>query len=136
MSLFDMADFAPQAPAWAQECGYCSPGDDGYYDEDRHVGYHLPLTCAVCGQSEPNRLLFDMNHFVTLGPSWQRNALLCSSLHHRLNHLLYAARHGEEPADRDRTPLALGWRVDADGIYPPEGWPDGSHAVKCEAVAA
>lgn len=136
MSLFDMADFAPPTPSWADACPYCHPGEDGYYDEGGHLQAHLPLTCAVCGQTEPNRLLFDMNHLVTLGGSWARDAVVCVSLHLRLNHLLSDARNGTEVAERDSTALALGWRVDADGAYPPEGWPDGSHAVKCEAVAS
>lgn len=134
-TLFDLTDFAPPAPEWAKDCFYCSPGDDGYYDEARHFHDHLPLTCAVCRQTSPNRLLFEMSHCVNLGASWGQNALLCSSLSLRLNHLLYDARAGQEPAERDLTALELGWRVDANGIYMPEGWPDGSHAVKCEAVA-
>lgn len=136
MSLFELADFAPPQPAWAEACFYCHPAEDGYYDEQLHLRRHLPLTCAVCGGTEPNRLLFEMNHVITLGGSWERNAVVCTSLHFRLNHLRYAVLHGEEPAERDRTPLALGWRVDADGAHPPEGWPDGSHAVRCEAVPA
>lgn len=136
MSLFEMADFAPPAPGWATACFYCHPGADGYYDEAEHLKRHLPLTCAVCGGTAPNRLLFEMSHCVTLGGSWKRDALVCTSLDLRLNHLAYDARHGEEPDETDRTALTLGWRVDAEGAYAPAGWPDGSHAVRCEAVAA
>jgi hypothetical protein len=136
VSLFELADFAPATPTWAEACIYCTPGEDGYYDEAGHLRRHLPLACAICGQREPNRLLFEMNHVITLGGSWERNALVCQSLHFKLNHLLYAALKGHEPQERDMTALELGWRVDKEGAYPPEGWPDGSHAVKCEAVAA
>jgi hypothetical protein len=135
MSLFEFADFAPATPAWAEACRYCSPGPDGYYDEAGHLHRHLPLTCAVCGETEPNRLLFEMSHVITLGGSWGRDALVCQSLDLRLNHLTYDARLGEKPRERDMTALELGWRVDADGAYPPAGWPDGSHAVKCVAVS-
>ncbi len=129
--LFDVGDFAPPTPAWAEECFYCVPDEWGRYDEARHLRQHLPVTCAVCGETMPNRLLADMNHAVNLGGSWRRDAVVCASLDLRLNHLRYDAEHGVEPDPRDLTALDLGWTITDEGeAVPPAGWPDGTHAVE------
>lgn len=134
-ALFDLADFAPEAPAWATECFYCRPDKSGVYDEARHVREHLPLTCSICGETSPNRLIFEMNHEVTLGGSWGADALLCVSLSLRLNHLTYAVLNGRAPDLRDLTALDLGWRIAPDGAkLPPAGWPTGAAATRCEAI--
>lgn len=137
MSMFELTDFAPPTPAWAEGCRYCVPDEMGAYDEAQHLYGHLPLTCSVCGDTASNRLLFEQSHLVNLGASWGRDALVCTSLDLRLNHLRYDILHGQVPTARDLTALELGWRFGPDGsALPPAGWRDGSHAVRCEAVAA
>lgn len=132
VALFDLLDFAPEAPTWAQECFYCRPDSTGHYDQAQHLAAHLPLTCSVCRQTEPNRLLFENSHSINLGGSWGRDALVCSALDLALNHLRYDARHGATP--RTNWPLELGWRIGDDAAIPPAGWPDGSHATVCRAI--
>lgn len=129
-TLFNLIDFAPPAPAWALECFYCSPDSTGHYDEERHLADHLELTCAICGGVEPNRLLFTQSHGVNLGASWGRDALMCTSLDLCLNHLAYAIKYGEAPAQRDLDlVLPTGWLMGPDGkAVRPAGWPTGLFA--------
>jgi len=119
-TLFDMRDFAPEKPAYAEGCLYCYANDDGLYpDQAFHEREHLPRTCSVCGEESPNRLLFEMNHG---GPSWIA-PVKCTSLYLRLNHLTYAVLHGLAPEARDLTVLDLGWRIAPDGAQlPPADW--------------
>lgn len=134
-TLFD--DLEIETPPWAKDCRSCHHDELGRYDELRHFTSHLPLTCAVCGETEPNRFLAELNHDVNLGASRQNNALLCVSLSLRLNHLSYAKRNDKEPRTDDLKALELGWTVLDDGTQvPPEGWPDASHATKSEFIAA
>ena len=123
-TLFELLDFAPEAPQWATDCFYCRPDTTGYYDEARHLHSHLPLTCRVCGEVSPNRLLFEQSHGVSLGASWEYGYLLCTSLSLKLNHLGYDLLNGHLPSSHDLTPLELGWLITPDG-YPlaPAGWP-------------
>lgn len=93
-TLFDLTDFAPETPQWAADCFYCTPDTTGYYDLEHHQWAHLPVTCAICRQSSPNRLLFDQSHGVNLGASWESGYLLCSSLSLKLNHLRHDLRTG------------------------------------------
>ena len=125
-------------PTWALDCGYCQPDEFGRYSEATHQEWHLPVTCAVCGETSPSRWHANINHGVSLGASWQANALLCVSLSLRLNHLTYDKIHGrEESHPMDLTALELGWRIGPSGEQiPPEGWPDGSHATKCVVMEA
>lgn len=126
-ALFDLADFAPPAPAWAVTCFYCTPDAQGYYDRANHDHAHRQLTCAVCHESEPNRLLFEMSHGICLGGCYQRDALVCTSLDLQLNHLSYDITHGQAPAVRDLPALELGWRFGPDGTaIAPAGWPSGA----------
>lgn len=123
-TLFDFADFAPEKPTWANECFYCSPDETGYYDEEHHKWAHLPMTCKVCHQTSPNRLLFDMTHGINLGASWEHGWMLCSSLALKLNHLRYDLLNGHDHDERDLTPFELGWTIAPDGLpVAPEGWP-------------
>lgn len=123
-TLFDLLDFAPETPQWAADCFYCTPDTTGYYDLEHHQWAHLPVTCAICRQSSPNRLLFDQSHGVNLGASWESGYLLCSSLSLKLNHLRHDLRTGRPHDARDLTPLELGWTIAADGNHvPPAGWP-------------
>lgn len=120
----DFASIADPVPEWAASCRYCFPDAFGRYDEARHLANDLPMSCPVCRQTEPNRLLYEMNHGVNLGASWQHRALLCVSLSLRLNHLSSDMRTGEEPRERDLTAVALGWMIGPDGAQiAPEGWP-------------
>jgi len=133
MSDLTLFDFDAQPAAG---CFYCAGGNPDIWKE--HAERHLPLTCPICGDVEPNRLLFNMSHCVTLGGSWQRNALVCVSLDLGLNHLDYAHRFGGSVHQMDvDTVRKAGWQVDpVTGIYHmPDDWPDGSHATECVAVA-
>lgn len=123
-TLFDLLDFAPEAPRWATDCFYCQPDITGYYDEARHLHRHLPLTCRICSGASPNRGLFEQSHGVNLGASWEYGYLLCSSLSLKLNHLRYDMLHGHHPSPNDLAPLELGWLITPDG-YPlaPADWP-------------
>ena len=124
-TLFDLLDFAPEAPEWATACFYCTPDTTGYYDLDLHQRTHLPVTCAICRQSSRNRLLFDQSHGVNLGASWQTGKLLCSSLSFKLNHLRYDLLNGHLPSTNDLTPLELGWIIAPDGTsVAPADWPE------------
>lgn len=107
----DVLTFHEPTPAWAAECTYCQPDEWGLYDETAHFRYHVPVTCAVCGETEPDGFLFDNDHGVCLAGSWENDALLCMSIWLRLNHLIYAAQHNQPPDTRDATALALGWIV-------------------------
>jgi hypothetical protein len=132
---FDFAVLADPTPEWAAACWYCHPDELGQYDEARHLAGHLPKTCAVCGDTSPNALLFGQSHSVTLGPSWRSGWLLCTSLWLRLNHLTYALRNSETPSPRDLTVLDLGWTFAPDGErFAPEGWPSSDLAVRCEPM--
>jgi len=120
----DFSTLAVNTPSWASACFYCVPDDFGAYDEAHHYRQHLALTCAVCGEVSPNRLLFEMDHGINLGASWRIDKLLCSSLSLRLNHLTYDLRQRETPQARDLAALDLGWRLDPYGEHlAPEGWP-------------
>ncbi len=120
----DFDALAGEIPAWARECVYCYPDDFGVYDYDRHLRNDLPMTCAVCGASSPNRLLFEQSHGVNLGASWESGHLLCMSLSLLLNHLTYDILHGREPRAKDLYAIELGWRIAPDGAQlPPEDWP-------------
>jgi hypothetical protein len=123
-TLFDLLDFAPETPQWAADCFYCTPDTTGYYDLARHQWAHLPMTCAICRRTSPNRLLFDQAHGVNLGASWESGYLLCSSLSLKLNHLRYDLLNGHAHDARDLTPLELGWTLTPDGTpIAPAGWP-------------
>ena len=123
-TLFDLLDFAPATPEWAADCFYCTPDTTGYYDLQHHLRTHLPVTCAICRQSSPNRLLFDQSHGVNLGASWETWKLLCSSLSLKLNHLRHDLLNGHLPSSRDLTPLQLGWIFAPDGTpIAPADWP-------------
>lgn len=132
-ALFELLDFAPPAPQWAEECFYCSPDPQGYYDEAKHLASHLQLTCAICGGTSPNRMLFTQSHNITLGGSWGRDALMCSSFDLTLNHLRYAITRGETPAERNLQTLAsTGWLLSPTGdAVRPRGWPTGLFAYSC-----
>lgn len=71
--------FDDPTPAWAAACVYCHRDEWGLYDRDRHQCDHLPMTCTVCEETEPNRVLFELSHGITLGGSWEIDALLCVS---------------------------------------------------------
>lgn len=122
-SLFEMRDFAPPKPEHAEGCVYCRPDDDGIYPPlEQHTEHHLPRTCEICGRSEPNSLLFEMNHH-TLGRRPLRRPVACTALWLTLNHLTYDVRHGTRPAERDLWPLDLGWRIGPDGAQiAPADW--------------
>ena len=108
--------------AWAEGCFYCTPDRLGRYDQGRHLHAHLPLTCAVCGEKSPNRLLFEQSHGVNFGASSTLGVMVCSSLSLRLNHLTYAVLHGELQYEADQ--LALGWLIGPDGTrLAPADWP-------------
>lgn len=123
-ALFDLLDFAPEAPQWATDCFYCQPDSTGYYDEAGHLHRHLPLTCRICLQMSPNRLLFEQGDGVNLGASWETGYLLCSSLSLKLNHLRYDTLNGHQPDARDIVALELGWIIAPDGTpIAPTRWP-------------
>jgi hypothetical protein len=125
MSLFEMRDFAPPKPAHADGCFYCRPNDDGTYPTlAEHTAHHLTRTCEICGHSAPNSLLFEMNHYLgKVGDIRRARPLRCTALWLMLNHLTYALLHGQAPADRDMTPIELGWRIAPDGTQlPPVDW--------------
>jgi len=119
--LFELRDFAPPKPAHADGCFYCRPDDDGIYpDRERHDRDHLPITCTICGDTEPNRFRLENNHSRMLG-DWR--PVTCTSLCLRLNHLTYDLLHRETPAARDWTAIDLGWRIAPDGEQlPPADW--------------
>lgn len=130
-------DFAAleEEPAWAESCGYCVRDDLGHFDEAAHFRGHLPLTCDVCGETEPNRLLFGMSHGVNLGACWGEGWLLCSSLWLRLNHLTYALKTGTEPAATDLSAIGLGWTFAPDGErFAPAGWRSGAEQESMEPL--
>lgn len=128
-ALFSMLDYAEPMPTYADGCMYCHQDDNGVWtDRATHEHNHLPLTCGVCGSTAPNRLLFEMGHVVTLGGSWRRGKLMCTSLDLNLNHWAYALRHGyQEPVSpAGDLCIRLGWRFAPDGYaIAPEGWPPG-----------
>lgn len=128
--LFSMLDFAGEEPTYAVGCMYCHLDIDTgeWTDRETHEHTHLPITCGVCGCTEPNRLLFEMSHTVTLGGCWKRGALVCTRLDLNLNHWSYAMLHGyEEPVSpAGDLCIRLGWRFAPDGYaVPPAGWPSG-----------
>jgi len=121
-SLFD--ETSQEVPAWARECRYCRPDEFGRWDKEDHDRTHVPMTCGICGETEPNRYLFETNHGINHGQSMELCVLLCVSLGLRLNHLSYDAKYGRESDYRDMTALDLGWMVTDEGKQiPPEGWP-------------
>lgn len=128
-TLFEMREFAPPKPRHAKGCWYCHEDENGEWTSRAlHERTHLPLTCAICGETEPNRLLFENSHGVTLGGSWSRRALVCVRLDLNLNHWAYAMRHGitEPVSPAGDLCLRLGWRFAPDGsAFPPAGWPSG-----------
>jgi hypothetical protein len=120
----DFDVIAEPIPEWAAACYYCWADEFGHYDEARHLANDLPKTCPVCHETSPNTLLYEMNHGINLGASYQRGALLCLSLSLRLNHLDYDASQGRDWRERDKTALDLGWSFGDDGeLVAPEGWP-------------
>ena len=117
-------DLSEQAPVWAEACFYCRPDLLGRYNERDHIHAHLPMTCAICQATCPNRLQFENSHGVSLGASFTLGVMVCSALSLQLNHLSYALRHGEIPSERDVHALELGWVIAPDGTQlPPAGWP-------------
>ena len=117
-------DLSEQAPVWAEPCFYCRPDPLGRYNEQNHFRSHLPMTCAVCLVTCPNRLQFENSHGVSLGASFELGVMVCSSLSLQLNHLSYALRHGEIPSENDAHALQLGWLIAPDGAQlAPTGWP-------------
>lgn len=124
MTTLDFDLITEPTPIWARACPYCTADDLGNYDEGVHLRRHLPLTCEICGEASPNRLLFEQGHGVNLGASWGSGYLLCCSLWLRLNHLTYDLLHGRKPCERDARALELGWLIAPDGAQlAPEGWP-------------
>ena len=134
-TLFD--DVQEGTPAWAEECTYCVRDLFGQYDHALHMAQHLPITCAVCGETEPNRYLAELSHKISLGASWDVGALLCTSLALRLNHLSYDTLHARPYSPLDASALDLGWRITLGGIQiPPDGWPPITDSVNCELLEA
>ncbi|MGF3055632.1 hypothetical protein [Microbacterium sp. YY-01] len=128
-ALFTMFDFAEPKPRYADDCFYCHQDANGEWTSlEHHSENHVPLTCDVCGDTDPNRLLFEMSHGITLGGSWDRGKLVCVRLDLNLNHWRYAMFHGiKEPVSpAGDLCLRLGWRFGPDGYaIAPEGWPSG-----------
>lgn len=135
-ALFELADFASPAPAWAEECSYCKADDrTGEYNEALHFANHLGAKCLLCGETAPNRFVFELNHAVNIGSSLGRDAVVCVSIDLRLNHLSYALSRGERPSERDLVVLDFGWTFAPDGTaFAPVGWPR-AEQVKCERFA-
>jgi hypothetical protein len=118
MSLQLALDFGAGVPEWAADCLYCVPDQLGLYDEKTHLANHQPIRCSLCGQTSPNRLLFDNSHHENLGWSLQHGWTACTALSLICNHLTYDLLHCIEPSPHE---LAIAVAVGV--VFTPDGYP-------------
>jgi hypothetical protein len=127
-TLFDLADFEETTPHPLYRDMFPCGVHERHRDDDAHAAECWLGVCPCCGEDVPSGFMMTLNHF-----GGEHGT--CISVDLRLNHLTYAIRHGEPPAERDLTVIDLGWRIGPDGSQiPPQGkrrssWGDAEEAV-------